>query len=363
MPEGDSLEFFATEAAEPGYLHWIESHPAGFVANTARPNPRANYLVVHSANCGYISASAAGGGRLTGRAYQKVCALTLEELEQWARDTVGGELSPCGRCMSAENRPARPARHPTRTIVPAATDEPAAELLAPGRYPQRWEPGEVYAELPLEKPLLASWESKTNPAQIRLQRYLDEIEDAIQDAGLPATGCFIDLHVDVEMPQRLERHYDLENYLTPIAGRLGHHRLVFARATKYVGGGSHLIVGRATKAAPLDGSWQTAVVDAGPGAGSRAWQARIRNSLVASGVNVLPPGPVSVDIAFRCRESRNWVNLWKPAGDGMGPVLGEPVASNPFHPADDRIVQIQFHRETDASAGNAVHVGMGWAMA
>lgn len=52
--------------------------------------------------------------------------------------------------------------------------------------------------------------------------------------------------------------------------------------------------------------------------------------------------------------------LWKPTGEAMGPILGEPVARNPFDPDDGRIVALALHLNSDAAAGHSVDVGMWW---
>jgi hypothetical protein len=104
-----------------------------------------------------------------------------------------------------------------------------------------WKQGKVINTVRGIQPRLASWDKKTNPSQIRLKAYLDE---AIENLGpLPDSGLFLHLNVDVGDPQRLVHHYDLENYLTPLANRLGHHRFVNVSAQKQVGEGSHITVG------------------------------------------------------------------------------------------------------------------------
>ena len=50
-------------------------------------------------------------------------------------------------------------------------------------------------------------------------------------------------------------------------------------------------------------------------------------------------------------------------GDAMGPVLGEPDPRKPFNVADDRIVEISFHRDVDSAVGNDVEVGLAWQLA
>ena len=79
---------------EDGYLGWLGVHSTGYVLNCER-DPRATYLVVHRATCGTISGEPARGRNWTA-AYQKVCADSLPELEDWARPV--GSLSACGLC-------------------------------------------------------------------------------------------------------------------------------------------------------------------------------------------------------------------------------------------------------------------------
>src|SRR5262245_45567330 len=58
-----------------------------------RPDPRVPEPTTTRTICGQIHA----GTGLTGP-YVKVCAEHLAELEQWANDTVGQPISPCGTC-------------------------------------------------------------------------------------------------------------------------------------------------------------------------------------------------------------------------------------------------------------------------
>ena len=81
---------------EFGYLDWIGNNPQGFVVNCER-NPTPAYLVLHIAICLTITGTPANGEYWT-RDYIKVCSLSKEELDEWARKEVGGELHPCGIC-------------------------------------------------------------------------------------------------------------------------------------------------------------------------------------------------------------------------------------------------------------------------
>ena len=68
-------------------------------------------------------------------------------------------------------------------------------------------------------------------------------------------------------------------------------------------------------------------------------------------------GPVALTIEFRVSSQRNWSELWKPAIDALGPMLGMPHA-NRFHPRDDRIVALGLHRVVDDSIGHDVELAM-----
>jgi hypothetical protein len=55
---------------------------------------------------------------------------------------------------------------------------------------------------------------------------------------------------------------------------------------------------------------------------------------------------------------RNWINLWKPAGDALGPLLGEPDPRNAYNPADGRITNLALHLASDHALGNDVRIAV-----
>lgn len=270
-------------------------------------------------------------------------------------DTVGSGLRACRVCVGGTSQ--RSAMTPRSMRKPSSVEQ-TAEL--PISYPIRWKPGHVIREIAVTKPLLASWDASHLPSQQRLQSYLAGLADEADLDSLPPDGLFLELVVGVERSEHLERGHDLENYLTPLAAHFGPNRFVHARAVKCLHTGSMLRIGAAIIADELDSSWQRLAVDAGTGTSQKRWKEGIRDALLASGERTLPPGPIAVDLAWRCGAHRNWVNLWKPTGDAMGPLLGEPQPSNPFNPADDRIVELTLHRELTENLGHYVHVGIGW---
>ena len=228
---------------------------------------------------------------------------------------------------------------------------------------QLWDRGEVLKEAAIE-PRLASWEAKDHPAQLAQQRYLSNLAAEFGPLVAGRERLFLHMDLDVLLTERLLHHYDLENYLTPVVDKLGATHFVFASARKYVGGGSRLIVGEAApgeQGADLPG-WSHFACSAGSGSSKPAWKASLREVLAATRPQLLPSGPVDVRLAWRCSPppKRNWVWLWKPTGDAMGPVLGEPGAKHPFNPSDDRIVSLGLHLNADESMGHDVDVGMWW---
>lgn len=231
-----------------------------------------------------------------------------------------------------------------------------------GRHWQLWCRGGLERQIEGITPLLASWESKTNPAQVRLQAWLDSVMAQL----LPLPGdvpLYLHLDVDVGDPRRLLRHHDLENYLTPLfgSGRLPSCRFVLVSARKHVGGGSRICVGRADPqnlAEDLD--WTFFSTMAGSGASRREWKERIFDALATSALPPVAPGRAQVRLAWRCSSGRNWTSLWKPTGDAMGPILGTPDPQKPFQLNDDRIVDLELHRNDDDSLAHDVVVGMWW---
>jgi hypothetical protein len=216
-------------------------------------------------------------------------------------------------------------------------------------------------------PLLASWEKKEHPAQIRLRSYLDQVMRDVGDLPLAEEGLFAHLVVDVEKEERLIHHYDLENYLTPLfaRGRIDRSRFRLVSATKQVGGGSSLSIGPAQPRSTgmTDEGWHHFSHETDVRTSSRRWKQTIRDALAQSQPAVMAPGPVELHLAWRCSSRRNWINLWKPTGDVLGPVLGESSAGGQFNPNDDRIVALSLHLNNDETMAYAVEVGAWWKTA
>jgi hypothetical protein len=82
-------------------------------------------------------------------------------------------------------------------------------------------------------PLLESWEAVNHPAQQRLRTYLDNVESLI-GKSIPADRGHLTVELTVGLPEvtpLISGGRDLDNYLMPVARRIGAGRLdaVFGR--------------------------------------------------------------------------------------------------------------------------------------
>jgi hypothetical protein len=225
-----------------------------------------------------------------------------------------------------------------------------------------WMPGRVLRKISGLEPRLASWNANSDLAQIRLREYLDRLAEAI--GSLPSTRGDLFLHMDIDVrdPACVLRHHDLENYLTPVVCKLGPRHFSFVSARKQIGGGSRLVIGMAEAMGPVGdiAGWGCFSHSAGSGPTLPAWKSHLRTALAEQVPRPLPPGPVEVHVAWRCSSRRNWVWLWKPTGDAMGPLLGEPNPQRPFNPSDDRITVLGLHLNLDDGLRDDVDVGIWW---
>jgi hypothetical protein len=83
---------------EAWYMQWIERNPDGYVLNTARPNPKPDYIVLHRTTCRSISRLTKNQQRFTGGSYMKVGSNDRREIERWARERTGGRVTECPLC-------------------------------------------------------------------------------------------------------------------------------------------------------------------------------------------------------------------------------------------------------------------------
>jgi hypothetical protein len=207
------------------------------------------------------------------------------------------------------------------------------------------------------KPQLASWDRAGHPSQVKLARFLAHV-DAIAGPVLAAVSGPIAAELIVGFSDGVslvDGGHDLDNYLFPVAQRLGPERVaaIFGRKMH---GPSSLAVGPA----------QLAMAGAAPQfstrmAGSyvrREWKQKLHDRLAGQAA-IIDPGPVGLTIALTTGPDRNWASLWKPLIDAFGPVLGEDPA-RPFHPHDDRIVSLSLHHTIGKGIAHDVIIDAWW---
>ena len=209
-------------------------------------------------------------------------------------------------------------------------------------------------------PRLESWDSKASPAQIALQEYLDHVADTVV-AHAKESSLSLALTVGLS-PGVLATGggRDLDNYLFPVARRLGMGRFDSAHAAKWRGP-SVVAIGASRRSPPssLDG-WRFASATTTASATSKAWKVQVSEQVSAQILERPGDGPLAMHVGFRVSHQRAWANLWKPAIDALGAILGAENPERPFAPRDDRIVQLGLHRTVDPRMGHAVRLGAWW---
>jgi hypothetical protein len=80
---------------DTAFFEWLDQNPGGYFLNSER-NPKATYLVLHLASCSHIDRSPTLNWT---KEYVKICSDVRSDLEEWAGETVGGEVTLCRTCF------------------------------------------------------------------------------------------------------------------------------------------------------------------------------------------------------------------------------------------------------------------------
>lgn len=208
-------------------------------------------------------------------------------------------------------------------------------------------------------PQLPSWDRAGHPSQVRLAGFLAHV-DAVAAPLISPVDSPLAVELIVGLPAEASLTgggRDLDNYLYPVAQRIGPTRIaaMFGRKTR---GSSALGIGPARpRPAPPEPRFSTRI------SGSyerREWKTTLRERLRHVHDAAPATGPVEMDIAVTTAPGRNWANLWKPLIDAFGPVLGEDP-DLAFHPHDDRIISLGLHHHVSTDIGHDVTVEARWA--
>ncbi len=226
-------------------------------------------------------------------------------------------------------------------------------------------PAPQSAPIPLRfPPRLASWDRADSASQARLAEFLEHAESQL--AAWPVAREPLAVHLEVALASSADlfESGDLDNYMYPLAQRLGSDRIASMWASKsHNDAVSSLRVARAhVTTEPAGAGWAVACVRATGSAALASWKARVRDQL-ARHAEPAPEGPLDVEISFRVGRGRSWINLWKQAIDSLGPVLGLVRENRPFHPRDGRIVRLGLHRSVAPELGHDVEMAFCWRLA
>jgi hypothetical protein len=207
------------------------------------------------------------------------------------------------------------------------------------------------------KPQLASWDRAGHPSQVKLARFLAHV-DVIAGPVLATVRGRVAVELIVGFSDGvslIDGGHDLDNYLFPVAQRLGPQRVAAVFGRK-IHGPSSLAVGAAQPAtAKAKAQFSTRM------AGSyerKQWKQTLRDRLTVQAATI-DPGPVGLAIALTTGPGRNWARLWKPLIDAFGPVLGED-RTRAFHPHDDRIVSLDLHHTINTGIAHDVIIDAWW---
>jgi hypothetical protein len=211
-------------------------------------------------------------------------------------------------------------------------------------------------------PVLESWGKTDHPEQLRLRAYLDKVETLI-NALVPVSSGHLALELTVGLSPRVALDSggrDLDNYLLPIARRIGPQRLDTVFGRKLHTDTSTIAAATATQVRDSPGEPRLLVRATGSSESS-AWKQQIHGACRAVSSAPLPRGPLTLCIRFGVSSRRNWSTLWKPSIDALGPVLGIQDLTKPFRPENDRIVELALHRTIDDTLGNDVDIEAWWS--
>jgi hypothetical protein len=225
-----------------------------------------------------------------------------------------------------------------------------------------WEPGEVRFELHEITPVPLHRGDGDHAAQARLVEYLTDFSQRVLPLPDTALPLYLHLHVHVPRETNVLHGYVLETFLAPLFGArwLDGYRFSLVIGTKGLEQPSQLTIGLAHPTSDRLGPPSCAPApNAAPG--SVEWVEGLRRELAAVSPLPLPEGPVHLALGARCSAKRNWVALWKPAIDAMGPILGYDRTGEPHRPRADHLTRVAFHRHTSDEADEVVQLEYRWS--
>src|SRR5262249_25797530 len=179
------------------------------------------------------------------------------------------------------------------------------------------------------KPQLASWDRAGHPSQVKLARFLAHV-DVIAAPVLANVRGRVAAELIVgfgDGASLIDGGHDLDNYLFPVAQRLGPQRVAAIFGRKIHGPSSLAVAPAQPDTAAGTPQFSTRM------AGSyerKEWKQTLHDRLAVQAATI-DPGPAGLAIALTTGAGRNWASLFKPLIESLRPVLGEDP-TRPLHP-------------------------------
>jgi hypothetical protein len=208
------------------------------------------------------------------------------------------------------------------------------------------------------EPQLASWDRAGSPGQLRLANFLAHV-DATAAPMVAAAAGRLSVELIVGLPSEVALTgggRDLDNYLYPVAQRLGPPQVAAMFGRKIHGPSSLAVSPAELNPAMTSPQFSTRITGS---YARKEWKETLRARLLQAQTAAADPGPVAMNIAVTTGPGRNWASLWKPLIDSFGPVLGEDP-SRPFNPHDDRILDLGLHHHISTGIGYDVIIDAWW---
>jgi hypothetical protein len=208
------------------------------------------------------------------------------------------------------------------------------------------------------EPQLASWDRAGSPGQLRLAYFLTHV-DATAAPMVAAAAGRLSVELIVGLPYEVSLTgggRDLDNYLYPVAQRLGPPQVVAMFGRKIHGPSSLAVSPAQLDTTMTSPQFSTRITGS---YARKEWKETLRARLLQAQTAAAEPGPVAMNIAVTTGPGRNWASLWKPLIDSFGPVLGEDPG-RPFNPHDDRILNLGLHHHINTGIGYDVIIDAWW---
>jgi hypothetical protein len=209
-------------------------------------------------------------------------------------------------------------------------------------------------------PSLFSGEEKAHPEQVRLRAFLDDTEALLAPSKIDVPWALrLDVGLSSDLPLLHDR--DVDNFAKPLASRLQNDGLVSVWCTKQHDQQSFVRIEAACER-PAPSTDVLCVTTTG------SWDLHAAHKQIRAAIadaTELPDGAVKLELAFviGLGSRRNWLNLWKPTIDSLGPLLGHDLPFDMWNPCDGRITELGMHLSVDSSLGYDVVIGIAAAPA